>query len=130
LIHLCGHFGIYYCNDVFGLNSGFEYYYFVSILMPHITFALDEHWKEIALSTIACFVLVFHQIFGTGILMEQLPVPPEEKLIALIFVILFTLTIMGVARWRLYQAQEEIRRQQNELIHSSNMIALGEMAAG
>lgn len=130
LIHLCGLFGIYYCNDVFGLNSGFEYYYFVSILMPHITFSLDEHWKGIALSTIACCVLVFQQIYGTGLLLDPLPVAPEEKLIAIVFVVLFTLTILSVARWRLYQAQEEIRRQQNELIHSSNMIALGEMAAG
>lgn len=130
LIHQAGLLGIFICADAFGNDSGFEYYYFTSVIMPHLSFSLKEIWKGIILSAITCTVFVTQQIIGTGLLVNKLVAPPEEKLIAIVFVLLFTLTVLTVARWRLWHAQKEILRQQNDLIHSSNLLALGEMAAG
>lgn len=130
LIHQAGLFGIFICTDAFGNDSGFEYYYFTSVVMPHLSFCLKEIWKGIILSAITCIVFVTQQVIGTGLLVAKLVAPQEEKLIAIVFVLLFTLTVLAIARWRLWYAQKEILRQQKELINSSNLLALGEVAAG
>lgn len=130
LIHQVGLFGIFISTDAFGVDSGTEYYYFTSVLVPHITFSLDEIWKGALLSASACALFVTQHILGTGLLIESIPAHPDEKLIAIIFVLSFTLSVLTVARWRLLHAQKRITRQQNELIHSSNLVALGEMTGG
>lgn len=130
LIHQVGLFAIYICTDAFGVDSGMEYYYFTSVMVPHIVFSLDELWKGAILSATTCIVFITQHIVGNGIIMNPLPTNGDEKLIAIVFVLLFTLSVLTVARWRLLTAQNELKKQQNELIHSSNLVALGEMTGG
>ncbi|WP_408097078.1 sensor histidine kinase [Peredibacter sp. HCB2-198] len=130
LIHQVGLYAIFVSADALGPESGLEYYYFTSVLVPHITFSLEELWKGAILSATACILLVTQHILGTGLLFSGMVPDPNEKLIAICFVMLFTLSVLTVARWRLLYAQKEITKQQNELIHSSNLVALGEMTGG
>ena len=130
LIHQIGLFGIFYANDSYGIYSGFEYYYFVSIMMPNIVFSLDELGKAIPLSISAAILFVLHQSLGSGLFFTPVPAPPNERLIALFIVTIFTVIVLAVVRWRLVEAQDEIKKQHDELIHSSNLIALGEMSGG
>jgi signal transduction histidine kinase len=130
LIHQVGLYQIFIATDVFGFGSGLEYYYFTSVLMPHITFSLDEIWKGVFLSATACVLFITQLLLGSNLLMVPLPVAPDDKIVAIVFVLLFTLSILAVARWRLLHAQRQVTRQYNELIHSSNLVALGEMTGG
>lgn len=123
-------FGIFYANDVFGTESGFEFYYFTSIMMPHLTFSLDEIWKGIPLSAAACVTFITQQIYGTGLLLDPITAPPEERIIAIIIVVLFVITILSVARWRLYNAQLEVNLKNEKLLKATNLMALGEVSAG
>jgi signal transduction histidine kinase len=128
-IHLAGLFGIFIVVDAFGVNSGIEYYYFTSVFVPHITFTLEEYWKGAILSAISCIVFVAQQILGMGLLISPIHSPANEKLIAIVFVLCFTLSVLMVVRWRLSVAKKEISIKHAELVHASNMIALGEMSA-
>lgn len=130
IVHLCGLFVIFIAADAYGPDSGVEYYYFTSIMMPHLVYSLEELWKGIWLSAVACSVVIFQQFFGTGLLFESIPVPANEKAIAITIVVTFTLSMLIIARWRLYNAQREIMNQQSHMIHNSNLVALGEMAGG
>lgn len=130
IIHLTGLSAIFLTADAVGTNSGYEFYYFVQIIMPHISFSLNEIWKGAILSTVACLALITQQIIGTGIFFEITPVPASDKIIALVSVMFFTLSVLIVARWKLLLVRTEIDEQHSELTHSANLIALGEMSGG
>ncbi|WPU64070.1 sensor histidine kinase [Peredibacter starrii] len=130
LIHQVGLYAIFVTADALGVGSGVEYYYFTSVLVPHIVFSLEELWKGAILSASTCVVFIAQHILGSGLLLSAIPSTGNDKLIAIIFVLSFTLSVLTVARWRLLHAQREITRQQGELIHSSNLVALGEMTGG
>lgn len=129
LIHLTGLFELAISIDTLGLNSGFEYYYFINVTVPFVTFTLEERWKAHVLAFITCSTFVFQQIYGTGLLMTNLPSDPQDKLVIGISVFMFLMAIFTVTRWQLKQSLKEIKRHQDDLIFSANMIALGEMSA-
>src|SRR5205085_9851312 len=52
------------------------------------------------------------------------------NIVAVIIIIGFIIAVFSVVRWQVSHIQDEIRKQQSELIHTSNLIALGEMAGG
>lgn len=130
VIHQFGLYAIFASADAFGSNAGFVYYYFVSIMMPHLTYSLEEFWKAVPLSLSACLLVILQQFYGGGHFFGPYPEPEGERALAILIVVMFTLIILAVARWRLFSAQKEIFKQQSHLIHRSNLIALGEMAAG
>lgn len=130
IIHLCGLFVIFVSADAYGKGSGVEYYYFTSIMMPHLVYSLEEFWKGIWLSAVACMAIVLHHIYGYHLIFDPVILPSNERGTAITIVVMFTLTTLSIVRWRLFNAQREILHQQGHLIHTSNLVALGEMAAG
>lgn len=128
VIFLGGLFAIFCGNDVFGQKSGMEYYYFVSIMMPFITFTLNEILKAICLSSIAFSLCFYQQIYGTGRFLFPLAPNEGDRILAIGFVSFFVISVLTVVRWKLYHAQKELQDQQKEVVHSMNKIALGEMA--
>lgn len=131
LIALAGIADIFVTTDSVGPNAGYEFYYFTQILIPYITWSIDERWwKGTLLSGISCVLLVVQQTVGTGIFFETTEVPKEDKIVAIIVVMIYTFFVLIVARWKLFFAQRNINNQQNELIHSTSLISLGEMAGG
>lgn len=131
LIALTGIAEIYITADSVGPGAGYEFYYFTQILIPYITWSIDEKWwKGTLLSGISATLLVVQQIIGTGVFFEITAVPKEDKLISIIIVMIYIFLVLVVARWKLYFAQKSINEQQNELIHSTSLISLGEMAGG
>lgn len=129
VIFLGGLFAIFCGNDVFGKDSGIEYYYFVSIMMPFLTFSLEEIKKGIPLSFTAFFLCILQQILGTGLFFNTIPPSSADRILAIGFVALFTISVLFVVRWRLYHAQKELQEQEKEIALSMNKIAMGEMAA-
>lgn len=130
LIHLVGLFEIFITADAAGTYSGYEYYYFISIAMPFITFTHQEQLKATVLTAITCSVLIFQQFVGHGFLMDQIAVPDEDRLIAIIFVMSYVLTVFTIGRLQLERAQKNLEQRQKDLMKASNLIALGEMSAG
>lgn len=130
LIHFIGLFEIFLSADSSSINSGAEFYYFTSISIPFIIYSYEEQWKGIFLTCFASFVLVSQQILGTGLFMEQLEFSMVDRIMAILFVVSYFILILTVARWQLKKIQIEITHQNNELLHTSKMAALGEMAGG
>lgn len=130
LIHQAGLIEIFLTADAVGVKSGYEFYYFTSIAVPFITFTHEEQWKATALTTISCVVLIFQQIAGFGLIMEPMTVPPEDRMIAILFVMSYVLTVFAIGRFQLKNAQKKIQERQQDLLKASNLIALGEMSAG
>lgn len=119
---------IFVSVDLAGVNSGFEYYYFTTSTIPFLTFTSDEVLKSICLSVFSSTVFLTQQYMGSGIFFKSAGMPPDERLVCIAVVIIFMLLLFSVARWQMNVAQMEIKRQQGELIHSSNILALGEMS--
>lgn len=130
LIHQVGLFEIFITADAAGTHSGYEYYYFISIAMPFITFTHQEQLKATILTAISCSVLIFQQFAGPGMLMDQIVVPDEDRLIAILFVMSYVLTVFTIGRLQLERAQKTLEERQKDLMKASNLIALGEMSAG
>lgn len=131
LIALTGLAEIFITADSVGPGAGYEFYYFTQILIPYITWSIDEKWwKGTLLSGISATLLVVQHMIGSGVFFDITPVPKEDKLISIIVVMVYIFLVLIVARWKLYFAQKSITEQQNELIHSTSLISLGEMAGG
>lgn len=130
LIHQIGLLEIFLTADAVGVKSGYEFYYFTSIAVPFIVFTFDEQWKAITLTTISCSVLLFQQIAGDGLIMNHMEVPPEDRMIAVLFVMSYVLTVFSIGRIQLKKAHKNLKERSDELMKASNLIALGEMSAG
>lgn len=130
LIHQVGLAEIFLTADAVGVTSGYEFYYFTSIAVPFITFTFEEQWKATMLTTIACLTLIFQQIAGHGLIMNHMEVPPEDRMIAILFVMFYVLTVFTIGRIQLKRAQKSLRDRSDELMKASNLIILGEMSAG
>lgn len=130
LIHQVGLVEIFLTADAVGVRSGYEFYYFTSIAVPFITFTFEEQWKATMLTTISCSVLLFQQIAGHGLIMDHMEVPPEDRMIAILFVMSYVLTVFTIGRIQLKRAHKKLRERSEELMKASNLIVLGEMSAG
>lgn len=130
LVHMIGLAEIFLTADAVGVRSGYEFYYFTSIAVPFITFTFEEQWKATVLTTIACLTLLFQQIAGHGLIMDHMEVPPEDRMIAIFFVMSYVLTVFSIGRIQLKKAHKKIHERSEELMKASNLIVLGEMSAG
>lgn len=130
LLHVVSLAQIAITGDASGVNSGVEFYYFTSLIVPFVTFTQEERHKGLTLSAISCVVLIAQQYFGAGLVFGQLPVSHIDKIISLFICCLFMMAFLAVARWQIFLAITQIQQQQSELIHASNLKALGEMAGG
>ena len=130
IIHLNGLAQIFISGDYYLPGSGYEYYYFTSLTIPLITFSLEEHWKGIILSAMAAVICFVQMYIGPGLILSPIKAPPEESMAALLIVMIYIIVVFAVFRWQLNKTQQEMKRQSAELIHSSNLMALGEMSGG
>lgn len=130
LVYLVSTISVYYGVDGAGFNSGFEFYYFTGIAIPFIIYSFEEQWKGNILICLLSAIFVFQYSIGTGHFAEPLPAEPSDKLIAIVFVISYFLVVFSYGRRQLRWAHKEIEKQYNDLIHTSKMAAIGEMAGG
>lgn len=129
LLHFIGLFEIFLSADSTPRMEWAEYFYFTSIVIPFVTFSFDEQWKGYLLSATAIVLLFLQQYLGTGHFMEIVEISPLDRNIGIGFVISFFVLVLGVGRRQLKLAQEEVTKQQNELVHQANLVALGEISA-
>lgn len=130
VLHLTALAQIFITADTMGPSSGYEFYYFTSVTIPFITFTVEEQKKGFILTGIALAVLITQQILGPGLFFDYMPASDHDRLFALVVVMVFMIAVLSVSRWQMDITQKQIRLQQGELIHTSNLKALGEMAGG
>ena len=130
LVHFTGLAGIFASADTVGVDTGYEFYYFLSVTIPFITFTMEEKKKGVFLSAVAMAVLLLQNRLGHGVFFEPVSSSADDKLISLIIVPTYIMAVFTVARSQINLSQKEVKRQLNELIHTSNLVALGEMTSG
>lgn len=130
LVNIVGMTEVFLAADAARPNVGYEFYYLTSIAVPFIIFTHDEKWKGALLTLFSTGVFIFQQTAGTGIFLDIQETAPEERIVAVLFVVSYFFLIFSVGRWQIRAVQKELAHQQQELIHSSSLVALGEMATG
>lgn len=130
LVNIIGMSIVFITADAARPNVGFEFYYLTAIAVPFIIFTQDEWRKGLLLTIFSTSLFIFQQVFGTGLIMDIIETGPEERIVAVLFIISYFILIFTVGRWQIRARQRELAHQQQELIHSSSLVALGEMAAG
>jgi signal transduction histidine kinase len=130
LINIVGMSEVFLQADAAKPNVGYEFYYLTSIAVPFIIFTYEERWKGFILTLISTVVFITQQLIGTGVFLPIMETGPQERIIAVLFVVSYFLLIFSVGRWQIRAIQKQLSYQQQELIHSSSLVALGEMAAG
>ncbi len=130
LLHFVGLSVVFLSVDGVGISSGYEHYYFTSLTVPFITFTSDELKKSIFLSLCSCIVVVTQLTVGAGLIVPVVTPPSGDRLLAILIVFSYVLCLFSISRWQMNEAQRKIKIQQSELIHSSNIAALGEMSGG
>ncbi len=130
LVNIVGLTEVFLTADAAKPNVGYEFYYLTSIAVPFIIFTHEERWKGALLTLISTSLFIIQQVFGTGIFLEVMETAPHERIVSVLFVVSYFFLIFTVGRWQVRAKQRELAHQQQELIHSSSLVALGEMAAG
>ncbi len=130
LIHVTGLAGIFLSVDATPVGSGYEFYYFTSITIPFISFSSEEQWKGVILSLMGAVLLIVQNVLGPGLVFPPLQIMGEDRLVAQIFVCVYLIAVFWVARWNISRALKNVQIQQNEIIHTANLMALGEMTSG
>lgn len=130
IIFYAGLAEIYFCLDAVAVSSGMEFYYFPSLIVPFVVFTPDEVRKSIALSMSALCLYVFQQLIGPGHFSAISEVSHIERIITIAILFTYVFGLFSVSRWQMNRAQKKIESQQSELIHISNIAALGEMSGG
>lgn len=130
LVNIVGMTEVFLTADAAKPNVGYEFYYLTSIAVPFIIFTHEERFKGALLTLFSTGLFIFQQTFGTGLILEVMETAPEERIVAVLFVVSYFFLIFTVGRWQIRATQKELAHQQQELIHSSSLVALGEMAAG
>ncbi|MFL5784856.1 MAG: sensor histidine kinase [Bacteriovoracaceae bacterium] len=130
LVNIVGTTEIFLTADAARPNVGYEFYYLTAIAVPFIIFTYDERWKGALLTLFSASMFIIQEIWGTGLFLKVAETGPEERIVAILFVISYFFLIFTVGRWQVRATQRELAHQQQELIHSSSLVALGEMAAG
>lgn len=117
-------------TDSYGIDSGFEYYYFLSITLPFVLFSVDEKKKRYFMVLYGASVFLIQQFLGSGLIAPEQVATEFDRISALVTVVLYMVGVLVLASWQLSVTQKEVRAQQAEVIRTSNLIALGEMAGG
>ena len=130
LIHFVGLLGIFLSIDGVGLNSGFEFYYFAPLIVPFVVFTPDEVKISILLSLSGFIVFLVQQFMGTGHFSYPVSFTDTDRIISIAVLFVYLIGLFSISRWQVNFAQKKIKSQQSELIHISNIAALGEMSGG
>ncbi len=130
LIFFVGLAEIFICIDGVSNSSGFEIYYLSPLLLPFVVFTPEELPKSISLSLCAFAVFLIQQYMGPGLLSNTTEVSNLDKVITISILFTYIVGLLSISRWQMNSAQKKIKSQQSELIHISNIAALGEMSGG
>lgn len=130
LIHFVGLFGIFLSIDAIAVSSGFEFYYFAPLIVPFVTFTPDELNKSILLSLSGLTVFILQQFIGPGHLSPLVLVSDTDRVVTIGILFVYIIGLFSISRWQMNSAYKKIKDQQSELIHISNIAALGEMSGG
>lgn len=130
LIHFVGLFGIFLTIDGSAPNSGMEFYYFAPLTVPFVTFTPEELRKSIFLALSGFIVFIIQKITGPGIFSEIIHISNTDKVITIAILFAYIIALFSISRWQMNMAFQKIKSQQSELIHISNLAALGEMSGG
>jgi hypothetical protein len=130
LIHFVGLFGIFLTVDGIAPNSGLDFYYFAPLIVPFVTFTPEELHKSILLALSGFIVFIIQQILGPGLLSDVIYISNTDKVITIAILFVYIIALFSISRWQMNMAYQKIKSQQSELIHISNLAALGEMSGG
>jgi signal transduction histidine kinase len=130
LIHFVGLFEIYLSIDGVSANSGFEFYYFAPLIVPFVTFTPEELKKSIVLASCGFIVFIIQQLTGPGLFSSLSEVTSSDRVITIGILFAYIFGLFSISRWQMNNAYKKIKAQQSELIHISNIAALGEMSGG
>lgn len=130
LIHFVGLFGIFLTIDGIAPSSGLELYYFAPLVVPFVTFTPEELHKSILLALSGFIVFIIQQFLGPGLLSEIIHISNTERVTTIAILSVYIIALFSISRWQMNMANQKIKSQQSELIHISNLAALGEMSGG
>lgn len=130
LIHFVGLFGIFLTIDGTTSNSGMEFYYIAPLTVPFVTFTPEELNKSILLALSGFIVFMIQQFTGPGLLSEIIHISNTDRVITIAILFAYVIGLFSISRWQMNMAYQKIKSQQSELIHISNLAALGEMSGG
>jgi len=130
LIHFVGLVGIFLSIDGVTPNSGFEFYYFAPLIVPFVTFTPEELNKSIFLALAGFAFFILQQIIGPGHFSTLSAITANDRIVTIGILFIYILGLFSISRWQMNQAFKKIKAQQSELIHISNIAALGEMSGG
>lgn len=127
LIHFICIYEVFFTVDCYPPNSGIELFYFPTIMIPFITFSVDEQWKGNIQVVLASIVYIVHSYLGTGLIFDVNPMPVDRG-IAVGFVLSYIPLILGFLRWQVKMSRDKVMDQHEELLQTSTMKAIGEMS--
>lgn len=130
LIHFVGLFGIFLSIDGVPASSGFEFYYFAPLIVPFVTFTPEELKKSVVLASCGFLVFIIQQIIGPGQFSTLSEITANDRIITIGILFAYIFGLFSISRWQMNNAYKKIKAQQSELIHISNIAALGEMSGG
>lgn len=130
LIHFVGLFEIFLAIDGVPANSGFEFYYFAPLIVPFVTFTPEELKKSIILSLCGFILFIVQQLAGPGVFSTLSEISSSDKIVTIGILFAYIFGLFSISRWQMNNAYKKIKAQQSELIHISNIAALGEMSGG
>lgn len=130
LIHFVGLFEIFLSIDGVAANSGFEFYYFAPLIVPFVTFTPEELTKSVCLALCGFAVFITQQLLGPGLFSTLSEVTASDRVITIGLLFAYIFGLFSISRWQMNNAYKKIKSQQSELIHISNIAALGEMSGG
>lgn len=127
LIHFICIYEVFLTVDCYPANSGIELFYIPTIMIPFITFSVDEQWKGNIQVVLGSLAYIVQHFIGTGVVFDINPMPVDRG-VAIGFVISYMPLILGFLRWQVKDTKDKLVEQQKELLHSSTMKVIGEMS--
>lgn len=127
LIHFICIYEVFFTVDCYPANSGIELFYIPTILIPFITFSVDEQWKGNIQVFLGSLAYIAQYFIGTGVVFDINPMPIDRG-VAIGFVLSYMPLILGFLRWQVKDTKDKLVENQKELLHSSTMKVIGEMS--
>jgi hypothetical protein len=127
LIHFICIYEVFFTVDCYPPNSGIELFYFPTIMIPFITFSVDEQWKGNIQVVLASIVYIVHSYLGTGILFNVNAMPVDRG-VAVGFVLSYIPLILGFLRWQVKNSRDKVMEQHADILDNSTMKVIGEMS--
>lgn len=128
LIHCVCIVEVYLTVDSYPVISGVDLFYFPTMMIPFLTFSVDEQWKGNIQIALACLAYVLQQYLGIGYFLPVMENTPVDKMVSIILVVSYVPLILGTLRWQVKATKDKLMAKQEELLHTSTMKVIGEMS--